>query len=206
MSQRAPYIASPGEALVGRVFPHHGPERSQSANNSGLSSYPPVTAADGSDTDEDPDELELQQAEALLARDARGAAGSSDGAGSRSDRGAAAAAAGNAGTERWARVTLLQSWSRFLTQRSVARRVVFVAAALAVISVSLYAAAANHVGSHGTTGRWGALGAISGHLRDAVYDRWTTGMWTPADTAVGDAQPLNISRVRPAHPADGSRS
>lgn len=174
MSHRTAYVASPGEALLGRVFPHHGPTPT--------AAYPPPTPQTETDSDGG-DDYELRQAEALLARN-------QNGAGSRTTDAAVS-------TNRESILASLQSWSRILTQRSIARRLVYLAVAIAIGTITLYGAAAHDSASDYSQRTLGSLGAAPGRLKDAVYDRFSSTVWSLYGTArlEADYEPLNVSHA-----------
>lgn len=178
MSHRTAYVASPGEALLGQVFPHLGPAPAAAA--AAAAAYPPTP-----DTD-DSDEQEFSQAEALLARSS---ARSATVAG-----GPVAAAA----SRRESIVASLQNWSRVLTQRSIARRLVYLAVAAAVSLATLYGAATQDPASGASQSRTlGRLGAAPARLKDAVYDRLSATVWSRYGTVSSQTgyEPLNVSHA-----------
>lgn len=174
MSHRTAYVASPGEALLGRVFPHHGPTPT--------AAYPPPTPQ--TETDSDGDDYELRQAEALLAR-------------SQKQNGAGGKAFDAPSTTRESILASLHNWSRILTQKSIARRLVYLAVAIAIGTITLYGAAAHDSASDYSQRTLGSLGAAPGRLKDAVYDRFSSTVWSLYGTArlEADYEPLNVSHA-----------
>ena len=154
MSHRTAYVASPGEALLGRVFPHHGPTPP--------SAYPPPTPHTETDCDGG-DDYELRQAEALLSRSQNGTGGKT---------------VESASNNRESILASLHNWSRILTQRSIARRLVYLAVAIAIGTITLYGAAAHDSASDYSQRTLGRLGAAPGRLKDAVYDRFSSTVWS----------------------------
>lgn len=180
MSHRTAYVASPGEALLGRVFPHHGPTPP--------AAYPPTPQTE-TDSDNGGDDYELRQAEALLARSQNGTGGKTVDA---------------ASNNRDNILASLQTFSRILTQRSIARRLVYLAVAIAIGTITLYGAAAHDSASNYSQRTLGSLGAGPGRLKDAVYDRFSSTVWSLYGGArlEADYEPLNVSHASISVPGD----
>ncbi|GAA5988929.1 hypothetical protein JCM10908_006234 [Rhodotorula pacifica] len=182
MSHRTAYVQSPGEALLGRVFPHHPHHLAPPAL------YPPTPETE-TESDLDADENEIKQAEALLAR--------SNGNGNARHSGTDPTSANKRGVV----LASLQNWSRTLTQRSISRRLVVLAAAVAVGITTLYGAAAHESRSDSSSSSsykaLGQLSAAPGRLKDAVYDRWSSAVWSRYQTTMleDEFEPLNVSHI-----------